>query len=632
MKPALILSLTLLCGGSAAQTAPQKPPSPPKAEAPPPLEKPPEKEEEALTPLKLRALDLLAEVGSESASLTDHRLAALLQARAADVLYAHDRERSRAFFESAFEAALRHYRETKDDNRRRVGSQAWTQRSDARIEVLRLVSRHDPELGRLFGDRYVEEKRREVEERASRPERESINPLLGEQAAVAAGLIEAAQKLIEADPLLAISVARRALAIGVPAEAAGFLARLAGRDQKSSDALYLFALETLSRREDPFASAILVLSAYPFNEGSIRLTDGGGSSYGYGFGKVKEFKIRPEIITPFLLTSQRVLARVASSDPSRPGAEGRFGTALFAARLLEPRVAEHLPARLDEWKRMMVGLQSLLSEAKRAGVERDLASEVRQQHAGEAAPEASPGERLKTMIERAEGAKTPNERDRLFQQAADLAARAGDLAQALKLIDRIVDLSHRRQARSWVLFGASDRARREGRLDEARRLALEVEATDERAYLLMEIARASLKGKDRATAVEIIEEAYRQAVASENSPAKVRSLFGLAHLTLELDQQRAFEIAGEAVRTVNQVGLDSFSPGDEQGQLVRVFEAGGNTMVNSTGVEGFDLGQSLAAIARRDFEGAVSLARSIDHRAWRLAAQIEVAASAFKQK
>src|SRR5207237_460563 len=82
----------------------------------------------------------------------------------------------------------------------------------------------------------------------------------------------------------------------------------------------------------------------------------------------------------------------------------------------------------------------------------------------------------------------------------------------------------RRKVRDWIGFSAALSAIRDKRYDDARRYALDVSATDQRAYLLFEIARAALEQKDRQRATELLDEAARKAAAADNAADKLRTL------------------------------------------------------------------------------------------------------------
>jgi tetratricopeptide (TPR) repeat protein len=218
----------------------------------------------------------------------------------------------------------------------------------------------------------------------------------------------------------------------------------------------------------------------------------------------------------------------------------------------------------------------------------------------------------------------------LYQSAAFEAQRAGDLARALGITEKISNLEFRRQVRAWIHFNAAQTAIGEKRFDEARRYALEVDATDQRAYLFFEIARAALKEKDRARAVELLDEAAQKAAAAENTPEKLRALLGITSLYASFDPLRGFEVMAEAARTANKVS----DYGPDQARLLRTLTTPGgyNSMLSVQDVEGFNLGKTLASLARTDFDRALLIAQSLENKPLRLTTIAAVAASPFAKK
>src|SRR5207253_6676880 len=122
---------------------------------------------------------------------------------------------------------------------------------------------------------------------------------------------------------------------------------------------------------------------------------------------------------------------------------------------------------------------------------------------------------------------------------ASLAQRSDDMARAMEIIGRISNMDFRRQVRDWVNFDAATAAVRDKHFDDAHRYALDVSATDQRAYLLFEIARAALEQKDRQRATELLDEAARKAADADNTADKLRALLGIAHLYASFDPPRA---------------------------------------------------------------------------------------------
>src|SRR5581483_9631424 len=160
----------------------------------------------------------------------------------------------------------------------------------------------------------------------------------------------AAQPLLETDLKTALQLAQRAFATGVPQGAPSFLPQVARRDRKAADELYVAALARLAADPQAHAGQLLLLSAYPFGEDRVWVTEGQGTN-SYGFNVPPNWQPDQAVVGRFLSTALIVLARAAELNPSQfPDAAPRVGTALFAARVLEPKIAKYQPAAADEWQ------------------------------------------------------------------------------------------------------------------------------------------------------------------------------------------------------------------------------------------------------------------------------------------
>ena len=77
------------------------------------------------------------------------------------------REHGATFFGQAFENASTYYRDSRDENVDNIGGASFVPRSDLRLEVIRLASRHDGALAKTFTDQFVAEKKREAESKTA---------------------------------------------------------------------------------------------------------------------------------------------------------------------------------------------------------------------------------------------------------------------------------------------------------------------------------------------------------------------------------------------------------------------------------------------------------------------------------
>src|SRR5215510_1219999 len=237
-----------------------------------------------LAELRQRGIDLAQQVGEEANGIDDRRSAAIIQAVAADVLWPHRNEPARELFRKAFETAATHYKETLDDNRQQLEKKTWTSRGDVRVEVIKLINKRDPKMGAEYNEKFIESKSREEQERAARAPASGQSPGTGESkffggnVAATNGLMDAANTLLNEDAKMSVDVARRAVDLGSSPAFATFISALSRRDRAAADGLYLHALEVLSSAQAPLPGQLLALSAYPFGEGQIRVSDGSNNS------------------------------------------------------------------------------------------------------------------------------------------------------------------------------------------------------------------------------------------------------------------------------------------------------------------------------------------------------------------
>lgn len=614
--------------GTVSQTKPPSTTKPAAAPAKtPPKENTAKETEPELTPQQQRALSLVREAGQEAVGLDDKRSAAQILAKAADLLWPHDAATAKEWFTKAFDAGLAHYRDTGDNNIRQVGRGASVSRPDILLDVIKLANKRDAELGRSYTEKYIEEKRRQREAQQNKPVNPGLEQMLGSNQSAATGLWRVADSLLEAETKLSIEIAGRALALSITPDTASYLAKLSGKDRKLSDQLYARALNRLRADAAPLPGQLLVLVAYPFGLGSVGLYNG-QNSQGYGFGGPRDFTVDPQVVRLLLTTAHAVLARVAEPATLQlPDGAARLNSAFYAAKLLEPRVAEFQPSLLDEWRTVTLRLTTVVAEVTRQSLETNAQLNATPR---EKRPPRNPQEETKNALDRAEQATDSKRRDGLYAQAALAANDAEETERALEIAGRVMDLTQRRNLKSWINYAAADRAQRAKKWDEARRYALDVEALEERALLLFQIAAALLKENDNARAASLLDEAYQQATNAENSSGKVKALLGIANVFASADFVRGFEVAEAAVKAANQLPRDKSGLTPDDAQSVRVLESGAGTMVYSGNVEGFDLGRTAANLAKYDLERGLSLLRGLDHLALRYTATVTVAESLLK--
>ncbi len=586
--------------------------------------------ESEISALELRGIELIREAGRDASTLVDRRQAVRIQASAADSLWKHDENTARSFFAQAFENASTYYRDSRDENVDKIGGASFVPRSDLRLEVIRLASRHDGALAKTFTDQFVAEKKREAESKTAQSNYDrkvAGDPaLFGTAAPATADLMMAANSLLNTDHKMAADLAMRAIAGGITQPVPNFLAELSARDRASADRVFQAALERVAAEPQVVPGQLLLLAAYPFGENRVWISDGNSTS-SIGFSRLPKFEVNERQITGFLRISAAVLNRASEIDITQnPDLARRFNSALFAARVLEPKVAKHDPALLENWRALLSKLQSAAQQKTRDGIDNTL----REMTAENQGPQERSADRVKSMLDAAERTSDLVERDNRFGSAATAAMQGGDFARALEIADRISDMDYRQRVREWINSRAATKAIEEKRIDDALRFAGEVSATDERAYLYYQIANIALGSQDKARALQLAEDAANYVSKAENGLGKLRALIGLAGLYSKVDVARSFELLSEAAKVADRIG--DYSP--EQARLVRTLSNrnGSNNMVSSTTVEAFDLGKTFAIFAAIDFDRTLGLANAFESKALKHSTVIAVASTLFDRK
>lgn len=621
--PLALVIVFQISGTASAQTKPAAPNATAPGKTQPAANKEAERAEaEAeITRLQQRAISLISDAARDAVTLESRRNIARIQSLAGDSIWKYDTERARELFEKAFETAVTHYRETKDEDRETLPSGATVNRTDMRQEVIRAVAKHDPAFAKKLTERFIEEKRREIDARQGRnPDPKSENSLMGKADQGGEQLLRLATTLLETDRQAAIELAQRSVDLSISYGTASFLAQIANRDRRAADELFLFALARIGREQFVYPGQILMIGAYPFGEDRVWISDGSGTS-SYGFSRPVNFVLDPVLITRFLTSAAELLARVSQINTTQyPEMVPRVNSGLFAARLLEPKVTQYAPSLLEKWPALLAALHAAATERSREGISQTLDSLNKEK---EPLTPTDTGDRVKQALDRAEKTTNFATRDELYAQAAQEARRGGDMSRALSISDKIADFEFRQSVRDWLNFTASSDALSARRIEDAKRYAMEVSATDQRAYLLFQIANALLKDKDRAPAIELLEEAARRASAADNTVEKLRALLGIANSYAAIDPSRAFEVATEAVQVASKVP----NYGPDYSRMFRVLKRkdGGSVSVSSSDVEGFDLEKTLAVLAKSDFERALGLAQALESKPLQLLTIVAVA-------
>jgi hypothetical protein len=594
---------------------------------------------------RANAITILNTLADESRGFRDQTLKARVQVQAADALWETDKERARALFRRAWDAAevadAENTRRGEEQNRAsgRSGVRGLNI-PNLRGEVLRLAAKRDRALGEEFLGKMEEARKRETSElnnaSANLPAGAAATPATaagGKQAPptrrdpeqtspdVMRRLRLAMQFLEDGDVERALQFAEPVLN-NVNPSSVEFLVLLRERSQQEADRRYTALLSSTAAHPDSDASDILLLSSYV-------LTPHLYMTIGEGGGGVSSSQRRREIVAPDLPVAIRVaFARAASQVLLRPlpqedqdaTATGRVGTFFVISRLM-PFFEQAIPEGVPALRARLAALNPDIPEHARQGLSDDLTRGL--------VPEGSQGDPVQESLDAAGRAADPRERDMAYLRAAQAAASKGDM-RARDFADKIEDADLRRQVRGFIDFALLNRAvsdKKDGL--EVLRLAASGELTPvQRTWAYTEAARLLAKD-DRPRALEALEAAANAAKGIDAAePDRVRATVAVATRFFEFDRNRAWEIMAEAVKASN--AAPEFT-GADSGLSARI-RAKGMSMTTNISAPVFDLTGVFQTLAREDMNRALALAQTFTGESPRAVATLAIARAVLDDK
>ncbi|HEX8422999.1 MAG TPA: hypothetical protein VF634_06290, partial [Pyrinomonadaceae bacterium] len=559
--------------------------------------------------------------------------------QAADALWETDKERARALFRRAWDAAeladTENTRRGEEQNRAtgRSGTRGLNL-PNLRGEVLRLAAKRERALGEEFLLKMEEARKREASElnnaSASVPAAGT-----GSAAGTAGGANsggqparrdpdavppDVARRLRLAMQFLEDSDIERALAFADPVlnnvnpSSVEFLVLLREKSAQEADKRFNALLANTAINPNSDAGDILLLASYV-------LTPGLYMTMGQGGQGVSTSQRRRDITTPELPAALRVgFARAASQVLLRPlpqedqdaTATGRIGTFFVISRLL-PFFEQVIPEGVPALRARLAALNPDIPEQARKGLGEDLTRGL--------VPEDT-RDRVQESLDAAARATDPRERDTAYLRAAQEAAFKGD-ARARDYADKIEDPDLRRQVRGFIDFSLLNRAvtdKKDGL--EVLRLAATGELTPvQRTWAYTEAARLLAKD-DRPRALEALEAAATSAKGIDaEDPDRVRATVAVATRFFEFDRNRAWEIMADAVKAAN--AAPEFT-GSDAGLAARIQTRNQRSTINFPAPV-FDLTGVFQTLAKEDMNRAVALAQTFTGESPRAIATLAIA-------
>ena len=632
-RHARLLALALCVSALAPAAAPAQAPA-----AGPAQKKPAARKPKAADPMeevrRASAVSLVSTLADEARTFSEPALRARVQARSADALWETDKEKARALFRRAWEAAEAADRDAANlsdaERRRRAiaqGGAAARGLLNMRREVVILAARRDKELGEELLAKLDEARKDEAGAAATSGQQgpaqtgeQRINPDNPPPSMM--------QRLNLAQQLLDEGNVERALQFADPALypvntfGMNVLNTLREKNRAAADQRFL----SLAARAgaDPLSDAntVSLLSSYPFTP-FLYITvrpDGNSHTRQWRGDIAPPADIDPRVRAAFLAAAFQVLLRPLPPPEEDHTSSGRKGAYVVATRML-PLFERHAPDRAPALRARQAQLaQDTADQGRRIDDELLTRGIV---------PEDPNRDRAQEALSRLDSAKNANERDMIYFRAAMETLRT-DPDKAREYANKLEDPDTRRQLISFIAFQLVQDAVRAKKADDVLRHARGDELTRvQRVWGLTEAA--SLLAKEQpGRAAEALDEAAAEArKLDDGGPERVRALLAVATQLAALDRPRAWETMHEVVKAAN--ALPDFT-GEGGDITVRVEFKGGGAMTQNNNVESFDLTGIFAALARDDFDRAAALARTLKAEGPRSVATLAVARSVLVKK
>jgi uncharacterized protein YhbP (UPF0306 family) len=624
--PASCLFISLLFTNAAAQEQTQKAKDKP---AKPTVSKDqslkPASVEEPDPAIALRrttAIALLTSLADDARSFKDQTLRARVQARAADALWTTEPERARDLFRHAWDAAdtgdaetARKAAEDMQKQYRQTGMVVRRNPRDMRLEVLRLVAKRDRKLADEFLKRMEDDAEKKAKDANTDADLMRLSNQWNAPEAQAKRLELARALLQDGDVQRAVEFA--APVIRVNRESMTFLSLLRQRDPVQADAIFGGLLSGAANDPASDANTVAGLSSYAFTPFLyVTFSKDGGSFANQEGPTTPAPPLSPQLRNGFFQVASGILLRPLAPPDQDTTTSGRTGKYMVMKRLL-PLFEQYAPQQAAELKVAMnaIATQSDVaqSEGNRA-IDRGIA------------PSDAGGDRLKTMQDRLDHAKTSEQRDNIYADVAVALAADGD-SKARDLAGKIEDADFRKNTLAYVDFELLRAAFQKKDTTELLRIARTGELTRiQRVWGLSQAARLTA---DQARAIDLLQEAAAEARRIEASDAdRARGLLSVATGFARFDRTRTWELLTEVIKAAN--GVDGFT--GEDGQIMAVLRSKTMAMATAAGSSDFNVGEVFASLATEDFYRSIELAKNFASDNPRANATIAVARAILEPK
>jgi hypothetical protein len=544
--------------------------------------------------LERKALALLDEIGEEARGLKLAENRARVQVATADLLWQRDEKRAREIIKDALMSLASVASAISPDDPR--AEQQSQEIMSLRREIMQTIAQRDPQLALDFL-------------RATRPPLSQPTPgnynQPDQELALEASL---AEQVAARDPKQALRFAEETLSRGVSTQLTSVLERL--RYTNAEDAARLASEIARKLRSANLATNYEATNVVAYLLRTTRASGANGAREGSGGAVVDSQRLiaLDDQTRRDLLMATVNAALSASNDPRTRGMAQNLASVL---QQFMPEIEQALPAQAQSLHR--ISLETTRAPIDpRAGQQQREYQTLMQTGTVDALLDAaskSPPE-MREQLYRAAAYKALNDgaTDRARQIVADHFENPQQRAQLLRDID---------QQLFWRASNAGD-------VEQARAIIARLPRAEERAGLLIYLARAVANKGDKDGAARLLEEVWNQIGGRAHNQQQFASQLEAAQVFAQVAPDRAFEIVESSIAQLNEL-ISAASVVDGFGQQAfdqdELKAQGGYTwsgLVNQCGTV-------LAVLARTDFERAVATADHLQRLETRLNARLAVA-------
>ncbi len=526
------------------------------------------------------------------------RIAVLV--RAADIVWPYRQDKARATFTDAFEAATRNFKEKGDAplNEGRL----LVQVPDQRFTVITAIAKRDPVWGSKLSKRILQEDAQAAADKAAKDSQQD--------ARTAEKLLQSASALLDSDRATAVAFAKASLVYPATIYLPFFLYKLTEIDKGAADGFYQAAL--LAYAHAPL-DQFFYLSSYPF----AAQNEVGEVPIWTTYAVPKGLTPNPLLQRPFVQTLlTRAQALVENPTTSMSGTSFSEAQQLsIALGRLEPQLATSLADLSPVLQEMRRNVYSLLSQGEQQRVNQTLADPPRRS--------------FDEQIEDAEKLANADRREGALAFAILGAPETESLEKIEAAAAKIDDLGLRSQLLSRVYFNRSQRAIKEKRIDEARKLATRVDELDQRAYLYSQIAAESIKQtKNDTQAREMLEDVIEAVAKAPDTEVKARVLLIVAYLYSSIDPNHSMAVLENAVKCINHLESIDLSH-DQIGKRIEGKAFGFYTTLQ---MPGSSPETTFREIGKIDFDGTLYLSSNLADKSLRAMTAIALSEQCLKSQ